>query len=50
MYDYLSIHVHMISLQARHVLSIFLVMYAYRRLRMFANELFMSRLYHIPDT
>ena len=49
-HDYLSIHVHMISLQARHILSNFIVMYAYRRLRMFANELCMSGLYHIPNT
>ena len=50
MYDYLSIHVHMISLQARHIISNFIVMYAHRRLRMFANGLCMSELYHIPDT
>lgn len=50
MYDYLSIHVHMISLQARHIMSNFIVMYAHRRLRMFANGLCMSGLYYIADT
>ena len=50
MYDYLSIHVHMISLQARHILSNSIVMYAYRRLRVFASGSCMSGLYHIPNT